>query len=268
MSGANEAQREQWNAVSGPKWLRHEAAQEAHLRPIADLLLATAAAAAGEAVLEIGCGAGTLLAPLSARVGPTGRVTGIDISATMLEVARSRAPHTVRLIEADAQTATLPGPFDLMVSRFGVMFFADPRAAFANLRAALAPAGRLCLVCWGPLADNPHWADPLAIAERVLGPAAPRVPHAPGPMAFADPARLRAILAAGGFGRVDLATVRVPLAVASAADAADLAVNLGPAGALISERKPEPAALSAIRDEIAARWSPQAACIHRVIARR
>jgi SAM-dependent methyltransferase len=263
----NDAQRVNWNEQAGPKWIRYEALLEATLAPLAALLLDEAAPAMGEAVLEIGCGAGTLLGELAARVGPQGKVVGVDISATMLAVARTRAAASVALIEADAQTAALGGPYQLVLSRLGVMFFADPVAALANLRSALAPGGRLCFVCWAGIEQNPHWSGPLAVATRYLGRPEPRDKFAPGPLAFADPGRVRDLIDAAGFSRVSLRTCQVPFAVANAQDAAELGVRMGPAGALISEREASAETIAAIRDEIARDWTPQQASIHLVEAR-
>ena len=183
----NQAQRRSWNEVVGPKWAAYEAPQEASLQAIGARLLALAAVRPNDTVLEVGCGAGTLLAPLAAATGAPNRVTGIDISSTMLALARSRAPACVTLTEADAQVAPLGGPYDVIVSRFGLMFFADPDAAFTNLHAALAPGGRIAFVCWAALHLNPHWAVPLAIAARHLGPPPPPEASAPGPARLRRP---------------------------------------------------------------------------------
>jgi SAM-dependent methyltransferase len=263
----NDAQRVNWNEQAGPKWIRYEALLEAELAPIAALLLTRAAPAAGQAVLEIGCGTGTMLSGLAETVGEQGRVVGIDISATMLGLARTRAPASVQLIEGDAQTAPLGGPYQLMLSRFGVMFFADPVAAFAHLRGALAEGGRLCFVCWSRLEDNPHWATALAAAVRHLGAPSPSDPLAPGPLAFADPDRVGAVLDTAGFSRVSIHTLHVKLAAAGSEEAAELAVRMGPAGALIREREASAETIEAIRDEIARDWTPQQASIHLVEAR-
>jgi SAM-dependent methyltransferase len=264
---ANDAQRRNWNEVAGPKWIRNEALLEASHAGITEALLNAAAPLPGQAVLEIGCGTGTLLTRLADLVGAQARVCGVDISATMLALARTRVPPQVTLAEADAQADPLGGPHDLAVSRFGVMFFADPVAAFRNIRASLHPAGRLCFVCWAALEQNPHWRDALAIAARHLGAPEPGDPHAPGPFAFADPARVRALLEQSGFTQVEIRTAQPPLTVSGVEDAVEIAVSMGPAGALISQRQPNAATLAAIREEIARTWSPQQASVHMVKAR-
>ncbi len=265
-SVGNAAQREAWNTVMAPRWLKHEALLETSLGPVAELLLAEAAPMPGERVLELGCGAGTLLARWLAAVGAGGRVTGADISATMLAAARARAPEGVRLLEADAATDDLGGPYDLIVSRFGVMFFAAPVAAFARLRAALAPAGRLCFAAWGPLADNPQWARPLAIVERYVG-RGNLDPDAPGPLALAEPGKIRRLLTEAGFAEIGLRTTRFAFVTETAQAAAQLAVAMGPAGARLREAEADRAVIAAVRAEIAEGYAPAEGTIHLVTAR-
>ena len=138
---ANTAQREYWNTIAGPRWVGLEGFVERRVLAVNDLLLARSRVAAGERVLEIGCGTGAFTVPLAAAVGEDGAVLGVDISAPMLAGAKRRlaeaAVVNASLIEADAQTHEFePGRYDLVASRFGVMFFADPTAAFANLNRA------------------------------------------------------------------------------------------------------------------------------------
>ncbi len=262
----NAAQRDAWNDIMGPRWLTNEALLEASLAPVADLLLAEAAPRPGEAVLELGCGAGTLLARFQDAVAPGGTVTGVDISATMLAAARARAPAGVRLLEADAATDALGGPYDLIASRFGVMFFADPVAAFSAVRTALRGGGRLCFAAWGPLADNPQWARPLAIVRRHVG-GGPVDPDAPGPLALADTGKIHRILAGAGFARVALRTVRFAFNPGDAAAAARLAVTMGPAGARLREAEASRETIEAVRAEIAREQAATHGTIHLVTAR-
>src|SRR5215469_14090938 len=135
---ANTAQRDYWNTIAGPRWVGLEGFVERRVQPVNDLLLTRSGVAAGERVLEVGCGTGAFTVPLAEAVGEHGEVLGVDISAAMLASARKRLANAglsnVTLTEADAQTHEFePGGFDLIASRFGVMFFIDPRAAFANL---------------------------------------------------------------------------------------------------------------------------------------
>ena len=141
-------------------------------------------------------GTGVTTVPYAAAVGPSGHVTGADIARPMLDAARRRVEeaglNNVELLLADAQVhAFAPDSYDLLTSRLGVMFFADPRAAFRNLIRALRPSGRLVMAVWATIDENPHWKIPLDIAVRHLGPPAPQPPHAPGPHAFGDRDYLR-----------------------------------------------------------------------------
>ena len=131
------------------------------MEKVNDLLLARSAVAPGEKVLEVGCGTGAATVPLAEAVGGTGEVVGIDISEPMLAAARERISQSglrnITLLRADAQVhAFEPNRFDLIASRFGVMFFADPVAAFRNLLGAMRPGGRLCFACWASLEENRH----------------------------------------------------------------------------------------------------------------
>jgi len=174
--------------------------QEARNVEVTEMLLAAARPKPGERVLDVGCGPWATTLPYAAAVGPSGHVTGIDISEPMLSVARQRVEeqglNNIDLILADAQTHTLPQrSYDLVTSRFGVMFFADPAAAFRNLCAALKPGGRLCMAVWAAIEENVHRKLPFDIAVRRLGPPAMSAPHAPGPEVFSDRDYFRGVLA-------------------------------------------------------------------------
>ncbi len=213
------------------------------------MLIEAAAPKPGERVLEIGCGTGLIAARILGAVQPGGELVAVDISAPLLDVARKSVPGAdFRL--ADAQTAELPRDRDLVLSRFGVMFFADPVAAFANIRAAMRPGGRLAFVCWAPLADSPCWSIPMAIVTRHLGPPDPVPAGTPGPLSLADPVRLRGILTEAGWDSVTIDTRQVATRQPTLADLAEIAVRMGPASALINARQPDAAILAAIRSEI------------------
>ena len=191
-----------WNGPGGEHWVAEQARMEAMLAPIGDAVLAHAAARQGEIVLDVGCGYGVTAAKLAHSVGPTGRVIGLDVSAPMLALARTRTAGMTNInwIEADAATYTFtPASVDLVFSRFGVMFFGDPTAAFANLRRALRPGGRLVFACWRTAQENPWIQVPgRAIAAHAPLPPSPG-PDDPGMLSFGDPARVTRILTRAGF---------------------------------------------------------------------
>jgi SAM-dependent methyltransferase len=196
----------------------------------------------GESVLDVGCGCGDTSLDLASRVGAAGFVSGIDLSAVMLARARERALErrmsNVEFVQADAQTHAFERTgYDALFSRFGVMFFADPVAAFANLRRALAPGARLAFVCWQELKRNPWMLVPvLAMAKHVEMPP-PADPTAPGPFAFADAERLRGILSQAGFADISIESEEQSLTLAGGGDldrAVDLVQQLGPVGRLLA----------------------------------
>ncbi len=196
---------EAWNGAMGEQWAANEARTERGLAPVLEALIAWAAPPHGGRVVDIGCGAGGTTLRLAHEVGPTGEVIGLDVSAVILQAARTRLAETpnARLELADALTWTLEGPpADLLFSRFGVMFFGDPVAAFANLRRALAPGGRFAFAAWAALEDNP-WIDlPLQAALAVIPPPPPADPDEPGQFAFGNAARVSRILHDAGYGPI------------------------------------------------------------------
>jgi len=205
---SNEEQERFWNDVAGPLWVAWEAETEHHTGPFGEAALAAAAPAEAERVLDIGCGCGSTTVALGRAVGPAGTVLGVDLSAAMLARAVQRAGDAglgnVRFRRADAQTGDLgSAAADLVFSRFGVMFFDDPPAAFSNLRRALRPGGRIVFACWQPPSANPWMALPNRAAIRLFGLTPP--PHdAPGPFSLADTARIRSVLGAAGFTSIGI----------------------------------------------------------------
>jgi SAM-dependent methyltransferase len=254
-NGANAAQRDYWNNVAGPRWVGLDGFVERRVAAVNDLLLRYSAVRAGETALEIGCGTGAFTVPLAAAVGKAGAVVGVDISAPMLAVAKRRFAEAgldnVSVIEADAQTHQFePGRFDLVASRFGVMFFADPAAAFANLHRATQRDGRLCFACWGALADNRHWLIPYEVVLRRLGPPASKPPHEPGPLAFSDPDYVRSFLRSAGFAEIAIQREHPEVVAATPAEEAEFACLMGPPARLIEEKQPDEATHRTIRREI------------------
>ncbi|HTU53678.1 MAG TPA: class I SAM-dependent methyltransferase [Acetobacteraceae bacterium] len=263
-TGPNAAQFDYWNQVAGPKWVRLAETMDTRLAPVLARLLERAGAQPGECLLDVGCGAGTSTLRLAGQVGPSGHVLGVDISEPMLTLARRRAAErgisNISFLRADAQTHPFgAAAFDRVVSRFGVMFFADPVAAFRNLRRALRPGGALCFACWAPLAENLHWRIPFEIVVQALGPPAPKPPHAPGPMAFSDIAYLRSILESAGFAEPRIVAENIAIAGGSPDEEAALACLMGPSSALLEERAAPETLRAALRREIAAALLPFAA---------
>jgi SAM-dependent methyltransferase len=258
---ANTAMGEYWNQIAGPRWVERAGLQEARNIEVAHLLQREAAPKPGERVLDIGCGTGATAIPFAAAVAPNGHVTGVDISVPMLDQARRNIAQAgatnITLVEADAQVHRFPADsFDLLISRFGVMFFADPVAAFANLLARLRQGGRLCMAVWASMDENAHWKIPFDIAVKHLGAPTPVDPHAPGPMAFRDPAYLRDILTKAGFAAIDITPQRFTIVGQTPKKDAELAALVGPAWRLMEEKNAPEAARQAIVAETETAYGP------------
>jgi SAM-dependent methyltransferase len=200
-----------WDGPSGDFWTEHADAFDAGVAGYMEPFLAAAAIAPDAHVLDVGCGIG-LTTREAARLATAGSVTGIDLSARMLDLARRRAEReglvNVRFEQADAQVADLGvRRYDRVISRNGVMFFGDPVAAFANLARALKPDGRLVLLVWQPFEEN-EWLREFRRAVALGRDIPPPPPDGPGPFSLGDPARVRALLTAAGFAEPELAGVR------------------------------------------------------------
>jgi SAM-dependent methyltransferase len=261
---ANAAQRRYWNTVAGPRWVAAPGFRERRNQESLALLLGLLGLTGGESVLEIGCGTGALTLPLAAEVGEHGRVVAVDISEPMLGAASQkvgeRALHNVTLLLGDAQVFELePAAFDLATSRMGVMFFADPAAAFRNIGGALKPGGRLVFACWGPLAENRHWLISYDVALRHLGPPAPQPAHEPSPLAFANPDYIRRILAAASFADITVERFHPTIIGGSSEEEARQALAMGPTARLIEEKRPDDATRQTIAREIEAAFAAEAA---------
>jgi len=254
-NAANATQREYWNTVAGPRWVGLGGFVEQRVRAVNDLLLARSAVAPGERVIEIGCGTGAATVPFAEAVGERSEILGVDISEPMLAGARARIAQSglrnISLLLADAQVHTFEANhFDLITSRFGVMFFADPAAAFCNVLRAAKPGGRLCFACWAGLEENRHWLIPYEVALRHLGPPAPKPPHAPGPMAFSEPYYVRSFLATAGFEEIEIRRETPDIVGSTPEEEAEHALIMGPSGRLIDEKQPEESLRQTIRREM------------------
>ncbi len=260
MTDINAGQIDYWNEKAGHAWVSLQDRLDRQLQPLGDAAMTALAPGPGERVLDIGCGAGATTLLLADAVGPAGHVTGLDVSEPMLGLARQRGAgrDNIGWVLADASTHRFaPASRDLLFSRFGVMFFGDPVAAFANLRTALRPGGRLAFVCWRPFDENPWMRVPLhavyaAGVQRVPKPG----PEDPGPYAFADPDRVRRILTSAGWSEPVLTPVDVSLDVAAGGgleQAVEQATHIGAASRALRDAPEElrPAAIAAIREALA-----------------
>lgn len=257
----NASQAAYWNDAAGRTWVEVQEPLDRQLAPLGGAAMAALSPQPGERILDIGCGAGSTSLQLAEAVAPGGDVTGVDISRPLLEVARRRSEGVagVRFEEGDAQTYPFAaGTFDAAFSRFGVMFFADPPAAFANLRKALKPGGRVAFICWRAPLENPVITLPMMAAAPLLPePPAPPEPGAPGPFAFADADRVRSILEAAGFADIGVSPHDEKIGGGDLETAVGLGLRVGPLGALLRENPAlQPKVLEAVRAALAPHEGP------------
>jgi SAM-dependent methyltransferase len=246
----NAEQIEYWNGEAGEGWAERDRQMEKTLGPIGAEAIAAAAPRGGEAVLDIGCGCAATSFRLLQRVSPGGSVLGVDISAPMLRTAAAAAEQLPRELQdavafeqADASLYPFQsGAFDLAFSRFGVMFFADPVAAFANIRTALKPGGRLAFVCWAPVAENEWITVPMGAALQHMPRPEPMPPHAPGPFGLADREHTERVLSEAGFSAINIASLRPTMRFGHGMQReriADFFIEAGPVSRLLTEASPE-----------------------------
>ncbi|MBN3727949.1 class I SAM-dependent methyltransferase [Burkholderia sp. Ac-20379] len=237
-----------WNGSAGLAWVAAQAMLDRMFMPFEAWLVDRIGAEAGLSVLDVGCGTGSTTLALARRAGEAGYCVGVDVSAPMIALAQARAERegsTARFIEADAQTHRFaPATFDRIVSRFGVMFFDDPLAAFANLRRAAKAGGELRCIAWRGAADNPF----MTTAERAAAPLLPnlpaRRPDGPGQFSFADRHRVANLLAAGGWAEIEIQPVDIDCTLPEP-ELVNYFSRLGPVG-LALQALDEPARLSVI----------------------
>lgn len=251
---SNEAQIEYWNGRVGHTWTAAQERMDRMLAPLTTLAIDRADPRSGEQAIDIGCGCGDTALALADRGA---RVLGLDISAPMLQRAWERAEgrRDLSFRQADASTEVFQGDQQLLFSRFGVMFFADPVAAFANLRTALADGGRMVFMCWQAPAVNP-W---VSVAGRAIQPFLPDVraadPREPGPFAFADRDYLHGILVEAGFTRIGIDGATADLRVGGDLDEAmRFQGEIGPTARVLTELEGEvrERAVAAVRAALAA----------------
>lgn len=242
----NKEQIQFWNGPGGQKWVAHNGMMEAMLHDIGMRAISMLAPEAGNKALDIGCGCGNQTLDLARCIGPGGEVVGVDISAPMLHLGQQLAQAaaeepmaSVSFVQADAYEHDFKdGYFDVLFSRFGVMFFDDPVGAFSNLRSALKPGGRLGFVCWQSPEHNPFMTIPVRAALQYLPAPEPLPPGAPGPFAFADADRVRGILTDAGFNDIQITATPHKLyfgANETFEDACQEILDIGPVSRLLLE---------------------------------
>lgn len=254
----NTAQSDYWNGPAGEKWVRDADRLDRMLAPFAEAVIAAAHPVEGERVTDIGCGAGALSLAAAERGA---LVTGVDISAPLIALASRRAQQRAEFLVADASTWTPPLAADAVVSRFGVMFFADPTAAFANIRKGVRASGRLAFACWRPLPENEWALLPVAAAMPFLKEApAPPPPGAPGPFAFGNREYVQKILADSGWSDIRISswdgTIELP--GGNADETADFMLDIGPLSRAIAEQGIDPGKVKgALVDKVNSLMGPE-----------
>lgn len=242
----NTSQIEYWNGPAGQKWVRDADRMDVMLSPFVDAIIASVMPRPGQSVIDIGCGAGALSLNLASSAVNVS-VTGVDVSAPLIELAKKRSAAVgtgIRFVVADAAVWRAEEPVDLIISRFGVMFFSDPVAAFANIRTNLKPTGRMRFACWRPLQENAWALTPLTAAIHLLKtPPAPPPPETPGPFAFGDADYVRRILMGSGWSNILITPWDGDLALpgANAEEAAEFMLEMGPLSRAIAEQGIDPA---------------------------
>ncbi|MCE8008222.1 methyltransferase domain-containing protein [Aestuariivita sp.] len=249
-----------WTSVAGPKWVDHQEAMDMLMQPVLEGLFERAALPPGARVLDIGCGTGASSLQAAEIVGQAGQVLGADISSSLLALARSRAAgrSNIGFVEGDAAEHTFAqAHHDHLVSRFGVMFFADPAAAFANMARALKPGAKMTFAAWGQIPHNPFFTVPAQAARALLGPVPKSDPDGPGPFAFRDPDRVLSILRSAGL--TDCAVDVVPVDLTPQGTPQNLArqtTAIGPAEAALSHHQASPDQRIALEEKLVEAFRP------------
>lgn len=257
-----------WNHVAGPAWVEEQERLDRQLRPLGRRAMDEAQIARGERVLDVGCGCGDTTLELARRVGADGRVTGLDLSRRMLGRARARAEEAgarhAAFVAGDAGFPPLPvGRHDVLFSRFGVMFFRDPAAAFANLARTLRAGGRVAFVCWQGRERNPWVTVPVRAAAAHVAMPPPPPGDAPGEFGLSDPARIRELLGGAGLSDVEVCGWDLELAPGGGdpEEAARFYLRVGPIAAALREAGGGPElerrVAEAVREALLAYHTPQ-----------
>ena len=230
-----------WNGAMGERWLANHRALDRLLRPYGEASVAALGDVAGASVVDIGCGTGSTTAAIASVVGADGSAIGADISAQLVQTATAdHGASGASFVVADAGADDLGGPHDAMHSRFGVMFFPDPPAAYAHLRTQLRPGGRLSAVVWQAPTENQWVITPLALVSEHIELPEPGPPGGPGPFSMADPDGIRSLLASTGWSDIGIDEVRVPMTVGDDAQGtAEFLLAMLPTGPVLDELGPE-----------------------------
>jgi ubiquinone/menaquinone biosynthesis C-methylase UbiE len=260
-----------WNGDSGKRWARDADRRDRVLASVGDALLDAARLEAGDDVLDIGCGCGSTTLATARAIADRGHACGIDLSAPMLDIARQRRDSAgvtnVEFLQADAQTHQFGANFDVAISRFGTMFFADPVSAFANIRSALRPHGRLCLATWQPLAANDWLTIPGAALLR-YGTIPESATTGPGMFGQSEPARVTATLHESGYTEVELTPMNVTLALGDTVEDATHYLASSGIGRAVLETVPteqREVAVDAVRTALADRAGAGEVCLDAAI---
>ncbi|MBT4521611.1 MAG: class I SAM-dependent methyltransferase [Halieaceae bacterium] len=238
-AGSNKEQKEFWNGRAGESWAEQNSQMDQSLRPFGALAIEAAGIRPGEKILDVGCGCGDTSFQLLEATGVEGHILAVDISSPMMEVANARRgalepglQQAITFELADASGYSFDaGAYDLIFSRFGVMFFDQPAGAFANLRKALKSDGRLAFICWAPVQQNEWITVPMAAALQHLTPPEPGPPNAPGPFGLSDAVYTRQVLNDAGYTNIHLEPVSPVMRLGQGQiqeDIADFFLNIGP----------------------------------------
>jgi SAM-dependent methyltransferase len=248
-----------WNGPGGQRWASRQQAQDILLAPVAEILIDRARPQPGERIIDVGCGNGFTSIAFAHKVGRSGHVLGVDVSGPMLEQARQATPKDapIEFVLADATIYPfVPESTDLLTSRFGVMFFADPATSFANMRKALRPSGRLTFACWREPRENPWMMTALQAVYQHVPKLPQQGPEDPGPFAFASEARVKRVLSEAGFAGIAMepCALSLDIAIGQGLDAAvKSALDIGPASRALEGQPPDvrAAAAQSVRDILA-----------------
>ncbi len=253
----NDGQARFWNTGSGKNWVRYQAGLDACFDNINQQLLNRCKFKLGDHVLDVGCGTGATSIQCVRIAGGSVNITGIDISAPLLEHGRKRIAleglSNIKLVEADVQTHKfIDNSFDWMISRFGVMFFGDPVVAFRNIARAIKPGGQIAFSAWAELKHNPWFKLPRDAAVERLGKPDPVNPNEPGPLAFSDINYVKEIFEGAGLSDYSISESDSSISTTLCReDMSELACNLGPAVRLVKEKKGTDADTAAIKQAVA-----------------